>query len=462
MKKITKMFFLILVLCIALPGLIYLGLAIYYQDSFLYGTWINGVYCTGKTVEQVNKELTEKYQYEGLNILAAEGEYFLPAEAVDYQFDFIPALEEFQKEQNPYRWLKRMLYHPRELFIAPIGSYNQEKLEAWLEEAPFYKKRKEQTDFKVEIVHTEQGYELQDGKKHILLLDAMDSVLGGALLENLPSVDLEGYGCYGNLKDTKAEAALRKLYEQVSAFQNRSLTYVIKDKTKTLTPYELSLFIATDGEGKILTDKEGNFQADTKAIEAFVRKLAKEYNTWNHYEFTTHDGREKLFTNGNLGIKINEKAEQKYLLSWINNPVENTRTPVYLKDVCFGESGGIGDTYIEVDMGAQRMFYFKEGEQLLETDVVTGKHKATPEKVCYVYSKQTNRTLRGPGYAAFVNFWVPVYGNIGIHDAPWRSRFGGDIYIKSGSHGCINTPYDAMKELFEQMELKTPVVLYYE
>ena len=44
---------ILLLTMIILPGLIYLGLAIYYQDSFMYGTWINGIYCTGKTIEEV-------------------------------------------------------------------------------------------------------------------------------------------------------------------------------------------------------------------------------------------------------------------------------------------------------------------------------------------------------------------------------------------------------------------------
>ena len=60
-----------------------------------------------------------------------------------------------------------------------------------------------------------------------------------------------------------------------------------------------------------------------------------------------------------------------------------------------------------------------------------------------------------------MNFWMPVNGGIGIHDASWRSKYGGDIYIKGGSHGCINTPYDAMKELYEMVEIGTPVIMFY-
>lgn len=60
-----------------------------------------------------------------------------------------------------------------------------------------------------------------------------------------------------------------------------------------------------------------------------------------------------------------------------------------------------------------------------------------------------------------MNFWMPVNGGIGIHDAKWRKDFGGDIYKTDGSHGCINTPFDAMSKLYEMVEIGTPVVMFY-
>ena len=114
-----------------------------------------------------------------------------------------------------------------------------------------------------------------------------------------------------------------------------------------------------------------------------------------------------------------------------------------------------------MDIGQQKMFYYRDGELYLETDVVTGKNNATREEVCYVYGKQKNRVLRGPGYASPVKYWMPVSGGIGIHDSSWRSKYGGDIYIKNGSHGCINTPLEIVEQMYEVMEVGTPCILYY-
>ncbi len=55
---------------------------------------------------------------------------------------------------------------------------------------------------------------------------------------------------------------------------------------------------------------------------------------------------------------------------------------------------------------------------------------------------------------------MPFNGNIGFHDAPWRKEFGKDIYMKQGSHGCVNMPPAIAKELFENISKGIPVIVY--
>ena len=151
-------------------------------------------------------------------------------------------------------------------------------------------------------------------------------------------------------------------------------------------------------------------------------------------------------------------------MSYLENPVEMQREPSYIRNVTYKDSNFIDTTYVEVDMTRQKMMFFREGEKILETDVVTGctsKGMGTPELVCYVYGKSRNAILRGANYRSFVNYWVPVYGGIGIHDATWRDEFGGELYKKSGSHGCVNTPLEKMEELYDMLEIGMPVVIHY-
>ena len=60
-----------------------------------------------------------------------------------------------------------------------------------------------------------------------------------------------------------------------------------------------------------------------------------------------------------------------------------------------------------------------------------------------------------------VKYWMPFNGGQGLHDAWWRSEFGGSIYKNNGSHGCVNMPPKAAKKLFENASTGDIVIVYY-
>ena len=96
------------VLVIALIS-VYVGLAIYYQHNFKVNTWINGVYCTGRSVQEVNEILLENTQkpdrmsvvgYDRLGADAQKVEYSITLDAVGRQLEYESALNEYIRENN--------------------------------------------------------------------------------------------------------------------------------------------------------------------------------------------------------------------------------------------------------------------------------------------------------------------------------------------------------------------------
>ena len=66
-------------------------------------------------------------------------------------------------------------------------------------------------------------------------------------------------------------------------------------------------------------------------------------------------------------------------------------------------------------------------------------------------------------YESKVTYWMPFNGGYGLHDADgWRSSYGGNIYYYSGSHGCINLPRKFAQKLYENYEIGTPVLVFFE
>ncbi|NBI89496.1 hypothetical protein D3Z45_02580 [Lachnospiraceae bacterium] len=442
----------------------YMGLAEYYKNGFSYGTWINGIYCTGKTVEEVNEELLKNCSYAGLTIYDGEGNVFrIKPEDVGYAFDFREALQAYLDRQNSYLWIDN-LFMAKEMTLLPVISYDEGRLREVLESVPAFggKSQEERT---VSIQKTDAGYLLVDERKHVLNEERASEAVREKLFSLETRLDLEESGCYEDLPYTEAMEAELDKWEKISRFQDCRIVY---EFGKELVPIDASIvcdWMALDENGEFLYDEAGNIKPDDGKIEAFIDELAAEYDTVGAIRyFNATRGETVAIEGGIYGNRIDEKAEKEYLKQAFARKAEEIHTPQYIQKGWEQGKDDIGDTYIEVDMAEQMMYYYQEGKLELETPIVTGntgRRWGTPEGVNYIYGKARNRVLRGQGYESHVNFWMPVKGNIGIHDAAWRSEYGGEIYKTNGSHGCINTPYEAMGKLYDMAEIGTPVVMFY-
>lgn len=467
MKRVIK--HIAIILCIILVSLMgtYIGLAIYYHNAFPYGTWINGVYCTGRSIQDVNDELRQGFVYGGLTVYDREGKsYFISANEIDYQFDFVKALEVYQKQQNAWMWVDS-LFQGERTELEPIVSYDREKLEQILNRIPFLLTENEQSEKtrEVAIIRTNHGYELLNERTDILWGDEAKRVINTAIEQSRGEVSLAVEGCYHDLALTAQMQDTIRLWEQVEDFQQCGIVYQMGEEQVPVDASVVCDWLELEEDGSFALDEAGRIKMREDAIREFIDTLADQYDTVGaSRQFRATRGDLVTVEGGIYGNKIDRDAETAYLTDAFMSHRQEIREPEYIQTAWVQGSNDIGDTYVEVDMGEQMMYYYVEGVQQIATPIVTGntsRRMGTPSGVNYVYLKQTDRILRGPGYASHVDFWLPVKGNIGIHDASWRSKYGGTIYQTNGSHGCINTPRDAMVQLYESVEVGTPVVMFY-
>ena len=157
--------------------------------------------------------------------------------------------------------------------------------------------------------------------------------------------------------------------------------------------------------------------------------------------------------------KINKKTVNG---TWSNLSIKAAKESGESNSTHKSNVAGSG-TYVEVSIKQQHLWFYEKGKLTLETDVVTGNADGecdTPTGKFTMTSRALDTTLTGTGYSSFVNYWMGFYGGYGIHDASWRSSFGGTIYKGNGSHGCVNTPFDKVKYIYEHTDYGTPVYVY--
>lgn len=468
----------------------------YYQHVFPLIVTINGIYCTGMTVEHVAEVLDDSYDLHNdrITVRMLDGEvHEIPLDEYGVTVSYQPAVAECMKacKSRSFQWLEDCVYSwlewgppviaPwHEWTVYPTYSCDTAVMAAKLEDAEWLNADLCTGERSVSIVRSAAaGYILVDTTKDLLSKEDAVERICQKIVNHLSDMDGNPFQttlidlstgadkeiCYKNtpytdeMKDTLAK------WEGVSKFQDFHMTYQFGDREEVIDANVVADWMALDQNGELVFDEENHPVLDETIIEEYVAYLSATYNTVGiERAFQATRGDIVKVSGGGYGNEIDAKAEYEFLLNAFLNKESGTRVPQYTSEAWEKGSDDIGDTYIEVDMGNQHMYYYVDGKLVIDTPVVTGNTSRrwnTPAKVCFVYFKQKNRVLRGANYATPVKYWMAVDGHIGIHDATWRKEFGGEIYKTDGSHGCINTPLEIMTELYELVELGTPVVMFY-
>ncbi|MDO4544771.1 MAG: L,D-transpeptidase family protein [Bacillota bacterium] len=260
---------------------------------------------------------------------------------------------------------------------------------------------------------------------------------------------------------TRDDKDLKAFQKYCKTYLKQRITYEMGESTFTITSDQLADLMTDDLSGN----------ADEAAVAEFVAQLAATYdNVGKERKFTSLTGKNITVRGGIYGWAIDQEKETAQLTADINSHQDVSRKPIY--DVeGYGEySDGVGNTYIDVDISNQTVNYFKNGEKAFSCSVVTGcrvNGTTTPTGTFYVINKVRNVILRGDNvdgtrYESPVKYWMGInWGGIGFHDADWRSSFGGSIWVRNGSHGCINMPSGRIPALYNSTEVGTPVVVHY-
>lgn len=466
--KRTLRICLLTLLCLTLVTLGgFLALTWYYGRTFAVNTWINGVYCTGKTVEEVNSELMQSAKPPELTIIDDQGQsWSLDLSLADYRMDYTDSLQEYLTRRGQAFWLTQV--ETAGLNLSPEHSWNQEKLRELVAGMDWVKAAGERST-EVAIIpgdSEEEPYILLDGKSHRLDPDRLCDYVQQCMENGIYQIQVDQGDCYADLEDDPEDALPRERYAELQDFLHANLVYDMGAEQIELTPGIIASFLRMGSHDLPVWD-QGELVLSAGNIRSWVEQLARQYDTVNTTrDFQTTEGRVVQVTYNTYGTQLDVETEVEFLEEALQYERDEPliHRPSYLQEGYCRGLDDIGNTYIEVDMGKQHMYYYQNGECLISVDVVTGnagRNWYTPEGINYVYGKQRDRVLRGQGYATPVKYWMPVVGNVGIHDSDWRKEFGGDIYLTNGSHGCINTPTDVVAELYELVEIGTPVVMFY-
>ena len=218
-------------------------------------------------------------------------------------------------------------------------------------------------------------------------------------------------------------------------------------------------------------DENGKFTIDIEnGVPAFVEELAIKVNETNSYMLfapTDYEGFVTVYVPMKLRAQLNKEGE----ITEIKNLLRCNFESVYCKPIY--DRALISDnliSYAEIDKSRQHVWFYKGLSLLVDTPCVTGNVRDgydTPSGVFSLLNKDMNARLEGfnkdgSEYSVTVKYWMRFNEDegIGMHEAYWRSQFGGNIYLTNGSHGCVNLPEDAAAIIYENIDETVLIIVY--
>ena len=140
-----------------------------------------------------------------------------------------------------------------------------------------------------------------------------------------------------------------------------------------------------------------------------------------------------------------------YYLTYYNDKVGTVKT---------SDAEELNGTFVIVDISDQTAYLYEDNELVISTPVVTGKNSTPTTKGLHeVWCMEKDRYLTGADFKVHVDVVAFFHNGEGLHDANWRSAFGGNLYKNSGSHGCVNMPNSAAKTIYSHLNIGDKVLV---
>ena len=454
----NKKIYIIIIMTLILA--LYLALSLFFRNHFYFGTFVNGFNISGCTIEEADNKLKNLFNEYSLELIERNNEKEnIFGSTINLKYDSKDSLKNLKEKQKPFLWIFEIWNKDVRSIRGAAISYDESLLQNIVNNLKCLNSTEIIEPKNADFKYTDEGYVVVDevyGNK--IDRDVFYNCIVGCILEGKRELNLDNTGCYENPKYKADSKEVSKATEILDKYVSSKIYYSFDEK--------MELVDASIINSWLYVDEDMQVKIDENKINSYIKELASKYNTFGKPRtFTTSTGKTIEVDGGFYGWRINKGEEAKALINNIKNGQTIVKDPIYSQKAACREDNDIGDTYVEINITRQHLWFYKKGALVTQGEVVTGnetRNTPTPIGTYFLNYKQKNATLKGAGYSSEVTYWMPFNGNVGIHDASWRYSFGGNIYKSDGSHGCVNVPKYLASTIFDNIDAGTPIICYKE
>lgn len=442
-------------------AVIYLGVAVFYQYHFLPGTTINGKDYSNQSIDDVRESIQDDIRTYYLKIIERNGSVeHIAAADIDLQVSIDGDLSKLKEAQNHYLWF---ISPSEDAALEVTVTYDEVKLDYTISNLKCLDDEYINSGIAPELTYNGMEFTMTEAIPGNEIDKELTKQYIKEAVKNMNSVlNLETKGCYLQALDTDADTKTQEALDKLNNYLDVVITLTFGEETEVIDRTNIYKWLSVDVDNNIVFDKE--------AIIEYVDSFAKKYETMGQTrEFQTSFGETIRVNGGDYGWWLNRTAEAEAIIRDIENLNSCTREANYLQVAGAHGDSDIGTTYIEIDLYAQHLYAYKEGELIVDCPIVSGdpiNGKRTPTGLYNMRFMFTNYDFVRGSFKKTLKYWMVFYGNtvetnIGIASCDWLTAFGGSVYKTAGSLGSIYVDEENAKTLYMQLPGKDfPVIIY--
>lgn len=226
-------------------------------------------------------------------------------------------------------------------------------------------------------------------------------------------------------------------------------------------------FIEKDSNGQYIISENYTLTLNEEKIIEYCEQLKEKYNTCGQdILFTTTNNEEIILNSDSYGWSISVSGTANKIIECLNNGGNSKIDPEYLTKANDKDYNKIENTYLEISIENQHIWFYKDSQLLWDSACVTGnvsKQQDTPTGIFQVKNKEEGFYLKETNYSTplWVNKAIYFHWNdIKIRDDNRFDNFGGTIYKKDGAKHDIIIPKEKINELYDLLELNDIIIIY--
>ncbi|MDD7353496.1 MAG: peptidoglycan binding domain-containing protein, partial [Peptoniphilaceae bacterium] len=359
MKKTFKIFFAFIIIILIF---IYISGMYFFRDRFMPRTYINGHDFGLTKISEFEKNYSELSKNFVLDIVAKDKKNNDKITAEEIKFEdnigggFI--------KQTPLYWPVASLIDKKYQLDTNL-KYDDVALAERLNNLnPVKNESIHSTDAKIIFDKGEFKVE-KEVHGDFVKRDELRNAIISHFADKNEKLNLEEENLYIEPSITADSEYIKNQLESYKKLFTKKIIFDFDDRKEEVTGQGIIAMYSKSDDGTLVIDE--------KKVSKFVENLAAKYDTFRTSRIFNATGIGSVKVDGGIyGWLTDRQKTEDEVIAALNKDEVVTIKPIYRQDAVSRTINDIGNTYIEVDLARQKLWYYNKGNLELETNIVSG------------------------------------------------------------------------------------------